>query len=100
MIDSDATRLRMIKAVGGVLVRHSEGSFWGVFDEFHESVLDGMVEAKGPAIEARSIDVQALPRDTSLEVSPNASLGVPGGDYRIKNHEPGRTGWTVLILKL
>lgn len=89
MIESDATRLRMIKAVGGVLVRHDSGSFWGVFER--EFVEVGEVESRGPVLTARTSDVQSLPKDTILDVC--------GAEYRIKRHEPDGTGMTLVILR-
>lgn len=98
MIESDATRLRMIKAVGGVLVRHNAGEFWAVFDREYLLILEG-VESRAPVLEARSCDVVDLPKDTSLDVSDNTRLSVPGGQFRIKRLEPGGTGLTIVILK-
>jgi len=98
MIESDATRLRKIKAVGGVLVSHNAGEFWAVFDRESTLIIDG-VEARVPVLEARSCDVVDLPKETVLDVSDNPKLGVPGGQFRIKRHEPGGTGWTIVILK-
>lgn len=92
MIESDATRLRIIKAAGGVLIRHDAGEFWAIFDNDYVAVVDGMVESKGPALTARTSDVQDLPKDTVFDVS--------GSEYRIKRHEPDGTGISVVVLKL
>lgn len=91
MIESDATRLAMIKAVGGVLIRHDSGSFWAVFDSEFSLSPDGSVESRQPVLNARTSDVQCLPKDTILDVS--------GKEYRIKRHEPDGTGMTLLLLR-
>lgn len=91
MIESDATRLRMIKAVGGVLIRHDGGEFWAIFENEYLAVIDGMVESKGPALTARTSDVQDLPKDTVLDVN--------GSEYLIKRHEPDGTGMSSVLLK-
>jgi hypothetical protein len=89
MIESDATRLRMIKAVGGVLVSHGSGSFWAIFDR--EFALDGSVESRQPVLTARTSDVTELPKDAVFDI---------GGDqYRIKRHEPDGTGMSLVILR-
>lgn len=91
-MESDADRLASIKALGGQLVRYQGGEFWAIFDNDYETVLNDMVESRGPALSARTIDVQALAKDVVLPVS--------GTDYRIKRPESDGTGMTVLLLKL
>jgi hypothetical protein len=91
MIESDATRLRMIKAVGGVLISHSEGSFWAVYDREFSLSVDGSVESRQPALTARTSDVKDLAKDVLLEVSDEA--------FRIKRQEPDGTGMSIVLLK-
>lgn len=91
-MESDADRLASIKALGGLLVRFQGGEFWAIFDNDYQDVLNGMVEGRGPALSARTMDVQELPKDVVVPVS--------GTDYRIKRPEPDGTGMTVLLLKL
>lgn len=93
MLENDADRLAMIRSLGGVLVSHPAGEFWGIFDGAYQSVqssgLD--VESIGPAIEARTVDVAALAKDTVLTLA--------AGQWRIKSQEPDGTGMTVLHLR-
>jgi hypothetical protein len=89
---SDSDLLAMLKSLGGQLVRHQSGEFWAVFENEYQSVVDGMVESSGPALTARTIDVQSLAKDVVLPVK--------GAEFRIKRHEPDGTGVTVLLLKL
>jgi hypothetical protein len=91
MIESDATRLRMIKAVGGVLVRHDAGTFWAIFDREFALSVDGVVESRQPVITARTSDVSALAKDTVLTICDE--------NFRIKRHEPDGTGMSVVVLK-
>lgn len=91
MIESDATRLRMIKAVGGVLVSHGSGSFWAIFDREFSLSVDGSVESRQPVLTARTSDVCELPKDVVLDVC--------GTEYRIKRQEPDGTGMSLVILK-
>lgn len=90
-METDADRLAMIKSLGGQLVRYETGQFWAIFDNAYESVIDGMVESRGPALTARSSDVQGLTKD--------AVMTVAGVDYRIRRFEHDGTGMTVLPLK-
>lgn len=91
MFETDADRLASIKGLGGQLVRHSEGQFWGIFDREFSLSPDGSVESRQPVITARSSDVKDLPKDTVLTVDEE--------DFRIKRPEPDGSGMTLIILK-
>lgn len=91
MIESDADRLASIKALGGLLVRHPGGSFWGLFDREFSLSVDGAIESRQPAINARTCDVKDMAKDTVFTVD--------GEDFRLKRSEPDGTGMTLLILK-
>lgn len=93
MLENDADRLAMIRSLGGLLVSHPAGEFWGIFDGAYQRVqLSGLdIESIGPAIEARTMDVAALTKDTVLTLA--------AGQWRIKSQEPDGTGMTVLHLR-
>lgn len=93
MFESDADRLAMIKSLGGVLVSHPAGTFFGIFEAAYQSIQSSNldVESLGPAIQARTSDVSALTKDTVLTV--------PSGTWRLKSQDPDGTGMTVLHLR-
>ena len=90
-METDVDRLASIKALGGQLVSHSEGSFWAIFDKEFVELSDGMVESTGPVLTARTIDVKDLAKDAVLDVG--------GQEYRIKRLEPDGTGMSRVMLK-
>jgi hypothetical protein len=92
MIESDADRLAAIKSLGGQLISHDSGSFVAIFENDFVSVVEGMVESRGPALTALSSDVKDLPKDTVLTIG--------DVEYRIKRLEHDGSGMTVLLLKL
>lgn len=93
MLESDADRLAMIKSLGGVLVSHPTGEFWGIFEAAYQSVTSNNLdlESIGPAIQARTSDVSALPKDTPFTFT--------GGNWRLKKQEPDGTGMTTVHLR-
>lgn len=72
-------------------MRHPTGEFWAIFDRPSALTPDGSVETRQPVLVARSIDVDALAKDTPLSVGTD--------EYRIKRLEPDGTGMTTIILK-
>lgn len=97
-IETDATRLAMIKAVGGEQFDSGRPDyFWGVFArEFAEGVAgDQVVEIRQTSIECRTSDVAAhrLVKDSVItRVS-------DGAQYRVKRFEDDGTGMTTVILR-
>lgn len=91
MFESDADRLASIKGLGGQLVSHESGSFWAIFDRAFLLSTDGAVETRRPVLEARTIDVADLPKDTALAIGDEV--------YQIVRHEPDGTGMTIVLLK-
>lgn len=91
-MESDADRLVSIKALGGQLVTHEAGEFYGIFEEPFENVGgDVIVEQTGPSLTARACDVAQF-----LNHYP---LNVAGKSFRIDHQEPTGTGWSRVILK-
>lgn len=87
-METDADRLASIKGLGGLLVRADSGEFWAIFDAAYVDALG--VDESGPALTARSVDVQALRK--------GATVSVDGRDYRIRTLEPDGTGMTLIRL--
>lgn len=91
MFESDADRLALIKGLGGLLVSHTAGEFWAIFENEYATVLDGAVESTGPAVTARTSDVRNIPKDTVLQVGEDT--------YRVKTLQPDGLGMTAILLK-
>lgn len=90
-MESDADRLATIKALDGQLIQCDQGDFWGVFERDFVLSTDQVVESAHPVIQARTIDVADLPKDTLLKVG--------NEEWRIKRHEPDGAGYTHLYVK-
>jgi hypothetical protein len=97
-VESASDLLDIIEALGGidaesVTVTHAGGSFSAIFERpFVEVEAGGMgVESRQPVLVARTSDVSALAKDTSLTVQSVA--------YKLRRQEPDGTGVTRLILK-
>lgn len=100
MMESDADRqlLASIRGNGGQLVRHGSGRFWATFDNpSQDASFEVDVEGSSPALAARTIDVEQLPKGTQLHLKDFAGREV---EYRIEKHEPDGTGMTRVVLSL
>ena len=80
-----------LRATAAVRVRHPMGEFEAHFNEPSALTQDGSVRSRQPFLEARTIDVESLPKDTPLEFGDKL--------YRIKDQEPDGTGSTIVFLK-
>lgn len=93
-MDTDADRLAMLQACGGVTVQAPNGSFTAIFDAVYQSIQgDPLIESSAPALTCRSSDV------AELQIAKGQAVTVAGGDFRIMRAEPDGTGITVLVLK-
>lgn len=91
-IETDAMRLAMLQAVGGLTIRARHGYFVGVFGDDYLGVGDGTadVESSSPQITCRSSDV------TRLRIEKNERLTVDDEYYVVVGHRPDGTGITLL----
>jgi hypothetical protein len=92
MIETDADRLASIKGLGGQLVRHDDGQFWGIFDNDYQAALaDGSVESRGPVLTALMTDVADLRKGAVLTLGTRT--------FKILRSEPDEsTGFTTIYL--
>jgi len=93
-VESADDLLDIVEALGGidaesVTVTYTGGSFSAIFERPFVEV-EG-VESRQPVLIARTDDVDALAKDTSLTVQSVV--------YKLRRHEPDGTGITRLILK-
>jgi hypothetical protein len=94
-MDTDADRLAMLKACGGVQVHAQNGDFVAIFDAAYQSMqADPSVESSSPALNCRTSDVELL------KLTKGQPLRIGELSYRILRHEPDGTGISVLVLKL
>jgi hypothetical protein len=94
-LDSDAGRLRDIRAAGGVRVLGTNRDFWAIFNRKFSAVTAGdlEIESRSPGLTCRSSDVDGMTKDEALTVGTT--------DYRMLRAEPDfpAPGWTILILR-
>ena len=98
MIESDADRLALIRALGGQLVCFDGGQFWAVFDNpsRDSSLSDLDIEGASPSLTALTSDVESLRKDTALTFTDYAGRSV---SFLIEKHEPDGSGMSRLSLK-
>jgi hypothetical protein len=97
-IETDATRLAMIKAVGGEPFDAGQpDSLWGVFNRAYAEGIAGAhaVESRRPMIECRTSDValHGLVKDSVIRRVADDTT------FLAKHFEPDGTGMTVIVLK-
>jgi len=95
-LETDAARLRDIKAAGGVRVlRQNSPEFWAIFNREYASIAAGDldIESRAPALTCRSSDVESMAKDDVLTIGED--------EYRMLRPEPDSPapGWTLLILR-
>lgn len=94
-LDSDAGRLRDIRAAGGVRVLGDGVDFWAIFRRSFNAVGMGdmEIESRSPSLTCRTSDVDGMTKDVVLTVR--------DADYRMLRAEPDTPapGWTTLILR-
>jgi hypothetical protein len=89
---SNSMTLQMLRSLGGEVIRHDAGEFVGIFEMPFDLVGDDVgVEQQQPTLTARSIDVDAIQKNTIL----HRGMDV----YRVSRREPDGTGVTRLVLK-
>jgi hypothetical protein len=94
-MDTDADRLELIVALGGVRVLAPTGDFMAVFD--HQYLSDGVgleVETRTPALTCRSADVERL------RLRKGTAVTVADDVYKVRRHEPDGTGISTLVLEV
>lgn len=91
-IESDATRLAMLQAVGGQTIRAAHGTFVGVFGDDYVGIGDGVadVESSAPMVTCRTSDV------TRLLIERGERLTIDDEYYTVVSHRPDGTGITIL----
>lgn len=91
-IESDATRLAMLQAVGGQTIKAARGSFVGVFGDDYIGIGDGTadVESSAPMVTCRTSDVSAL------KIQKGDELRIDEDRYTVVGHRADGTGITVL----
>jgi hypothetical protein len=90
MFESDADRLAMIRALGGVVISTSYGTCDALFENAYVGVGDMPVESTSPQLTVRSSDVDKFRLAAGLEVT------VDGEAYIIRSVQPDGTGMTIL----
>lgn len=82
---SDATNLRMLKALGAKCIRHDNGELWAIFDNSFQAALeDGSIESRGPALTGRTMDLTQVRKGAAITFKVH---GVES-TYRVLRHEP------------
>lgn len=93
-IESDATRLAMLRAVGGVTATGPRSTLVGVFDRAYIGVGgDVPVDSVAPQFLARSSDIE------SAGISDGSTLHIEGRTYVVRSLQPDGTGMTSLVLE-
>lgn len=91
--ESDADRLAMLVALGGVRVSAPGGSFHGVLEVDYEAVGEVGVESTSPRLTVRSSDMERC------RVYLGAALHIGQDVYQVRSVQPDGTGMTVLVLE-
>jgi hypothetical protein len=96
-IESDATRLAMLQAVGGLTIKSARGSFVGVFGNDYAGIGEGglaEVESAAPRITCRSSDV------ARLKILKGDLVTVEGERYTVVGHQADGSGITELRVEI
>ena len=96
-IESDATRLAMLQAVGGLTIKAARGSFVGVFGNDYVGIGDslGDVASSSPRVTCRTSDV------TRLKIETGDRLTIDGTYYTlVAPPRPDGTGISELQVHL
>lgn len=94
MFETDADRLAMIRALGGVVISTAYGSLDGLFDDEFVSVGEmAPVDSSGPTLIVRSSDAKTHALDQGIEIS------IDGAPYIVRGIQPDGTGMTRLQLE-
>jgi hypothetical protein len=93
-LDTDADRLEMIQALGGVSVSTDRGAFSAIFDADYAGALDEPAgESRTPALTMRSIDVDEFALKKGVRVR------AEGENFRVMRVEHDGTGLAVVRLQ-
>lgn len=99
-LPSNNLNLIGLRSTGAVKVRHPDGDFEAHFENeyFEAQFSEGpSVETRRPVLTARTVDVEALEKETPLEVLDDDGCAV--AIYRFKRHEPDGTGISLVYLR-
>lgn len=94
MFESDADRLAMIRALGGVVISTSFGTLEGLFEADFVPVGDtALVESFGPKVTVRSSDAKSARIEQGLEIR------LDGTAYVVRGIQPDGAGMITLLLE-
>jgi hypothetical protein len=94
MFESDAERLAMLRALGGVMIQGPIGQFTGIVDQSYVAVGDVPVSSSSPQIIARTCDLPVA------GVAVGSVLAANGETYLVRALRPDGSGMTDLELEL
>jgi hypothetical protein len=93
-LQSDATLLRMLKALGAVRVYICGEPVWAIFDNaFIDLLSEPGIESRAPGLTCRTSDAERVGATKDSDVSVGTEL------YRVKRSDPDGTGMTNVVLK-
>lgn len=93
MFESDADRLAMIRALGGVAISGPHGRFEAIFENPHIAVGDLAVDSTAPSLTARDTDLDRC------GVFSGVTIDVGGRIYLARSMQPDGLGMTVVDLE-
>jgi hypothetical protein len=93
MFESDAERLAMLKALGGVSVQGPKGQFTGIVDQPYAGVGDLPVSSSAPVITCRTMDL------APAGVAVGSVLTANGETYMVASLRPDGSGMTDIDLQ-
>lgn len=91
MLENDADRLALIRAVDGSFIKADLGVFEAIFD--NDYILAGEVEERVAMLICLSSDVD------KLKLVKGAAVAIGESSFRVLRHEPDGTGMSRLILR-
>jgi hypothetical protein len=94
MFESEADRVAMIRALGGVLVSAPRGTCDGLLETGYVGDGDLAVDNADARVTVRTSDA------TRLGLSSGIALQVDGTSYLVRTPQPDGSGMTLLVLEL
>lgn len=93
MLESDADRLDMLRALGGIQVQVDGRSVLAIFEtEYADAQLGGIVvQSAQPRLSCRTSDVE--------DVRTGAVANVRGASFTVTSNEPDGAGMSFLVLE-
>lgn len=94
MLETDADRLEIIRALGGISARVDGKTISAIFENEYEAaqLADGVVQASTPNLRARTSDIPSVTTRSIVEMGEQV--------YAVLTVEPDGTGMTLLRLEL